>query len=74
MGPWGWRWTRRSSLPESRGRGVGGRTGSRLSFKDILPIGEEEEDLEVLCVSAEMETEHGSHVMCGVAVPFAKKA
>ena len=61
--------TRRSSLPESRG----GRTGSRLSFKDILPIGEEEEDLEVLCVSAEMETEHGSHVMCGVAVPFAKK-
>ena len=53
---------------------MGGRTGSRLSFKDILPIGEEEEDLEVLCVSAEMETEHGSHVMCGVAVPFAKQA
>ena len=64
--------TRRSSLPESGGQG--GRTGSRLSFKDILPIGEEEEDLEVLCVNAEMETEHGSHVMCGVAVPFAKKA
>ena len=43
---------RRSSLPESRG----GRTGSRLSFKDILPMGEEEEDLVFLCVGAEMET------------------
>ena len=74
MGPWGWRWTRRSSLPESRGRGVGGRTGSRLSFKDILPMGEEEEDLVFLCVRAEMETEPGSRVMCAVAVPFATKA
>ena len=44
--------TRRSSLPESRG----GRTGSRLSFKDILPMGEEKEDLVFLCVSPEMET------------------
>ena len=46
--------TRRSSLPESRG----GRPGSRLSFKDILPLGEEEEeeDLVFLCVSPEMET------------------
>ena len=44
--------TRRSSLPESRG----GRTGSRLSLKDILPMGEEEEDLVFLCVSAELET------------------
>ena len=52
--------------PESRG----GRTGSRLSFKDILPMGKEEEDLVYLCVSAEMETERGSHVMCVVAVPF----
>ena len=49
---------------------VGGKTGSRLSFKDILPLGEEEEDLVYLCVSAEMETERGSHVMCVVAVPF----
>jgi len=62
--------TRRSSLPESRG----GRTGSRLSFKDILPMGEEEEDLVFLCVRAEMETEPGSRVMCAVAVPFATKA
>ena len=53
--------TRRSSLPESRG----GRTGSRLSFKDILPMGEEEEDLVFLCVRAEMETEPGSRVVCG---------
>ena len=44
--------TRRSSLPESRG----GRTGTRLSFKDTLPMGEEEEDLVFLCVRAEMET------------------
>ena len=44
--------TRKSSLPESRG----GRTGSRLSFKDILPMGKEEEDLVFLCVSPEMET------------------
>ena len=35
---------------------VGARTGSRLSFKDTLPMGEEEEDLGFLCVSAEMET------------------
>ena len=35
--------TRRSSLPESGGQG--GRTGSRLSFKDTLPMGEEEEVL-----------------------------
>ena len=35
---------------------VGGKTGSRLSFKDILPLGEEEEDLVFLCVSPEMET------------------
>ena len=48
----------------------GGKTGSRLSFKDILPMGKEEEDLVYLCVSAEMETERGSHVMCVVAVPF----
>ena len=54
---------------------VGGeRTGSRLSFKDTLPMGEEEEDLVFLCVRAEMETEPGSHVMRAVAVPFAKKA
>ena len=53
--------TRRSSLPESRG----GRTGSRLSFKDILPMGDEEEDLVFLCVRAEMETEPGSRVVCG---------
>ena len=53
--------TRSSSLPESRG----GRTGSRLSFKDILPMGEEEEDLVFLCVRAEMETEPGSRVVCG---------
>ena len=62
--------TRRSSLPESRG----GRTGSRLSFKDILPMGEEEEDLVFLCVSAELETWLGSRVVCGVAVPLAEKA
>lgn len=61
---------RRSSLPESRG----GRTGSRLSFKDTLPMGEAEEDLVFFCVRAEMETEPGSHVMRAVAVPFAKKA
>ena len=54
---------------------VGGeRTGSRLSFKDTLPMGEEEEDLVFFCVRAEMETEPGSRVMCAVAVPFAKKA
>lgn len=52
----------------------GGRTGSRLSFKDILPMGEEEEDLVFLCVSAELETWLGSRVVCGVAVPLAKKA
>ena len=62
--------TRRSSFPESRG----GRTGTRLSFKDTLPMGEEEEDLVFLCLRAEMETETGSRVMCVVAVPFAKKA
>ena len=56
-------------MPESGGRG--GRTGSRLSFKDILPMGEEEEDLVFLCVRAEMGTEPGSRVMCVVAVPFA---
>ena len=50
---------------------VGGKTGSRLSFKDILPMGEEEEDLVFLCVRAEMGTEPGSRVMCAVAVPFA---
>ena len=44
---------------------VEGRTGSRLSFKDILPMGEEEEDLVFLCVRAEMETEPGSRVVCG---------
>ena len=43
----------------------GGRTGSRLSPKDTLPMGEEEEDLVILCVSAEMETEPGSRVVCG---------
>ena len=43
----------------------GGRTGSRLSPKDTLPMGEEEEDLVFLCVSAEMETEPGSRVVCG---------
>lgn len=54
---------------------VGGeRTGSRLSFKDTLPMGEEEEDLVFFCVRAEMETEPGSHVMRAVAVPFAKQA
>ena len=53
--------TRRSSLPESRG----GRTGSRFSFKDTLPMGEEEEDLVFLCVRAEMETEPGSRVVGG---------
>ena len=43
--------------PEGPGcQKVGGRTGSRLSFKDTLPMGEEEEDLVFLCVSAEMET------------------
>ena len=52
----------------------GGRTGSRLSFKDILAMGEEEEDLVFLRVSAELETWLGSRVMCGVAVPLAKKA
>ena len=52
----------------------GGTTGSRLSFKDILAMGEEEEDLVFLCVSAELETWLGSRVMCGVAVPLAKKA
>ena len=43
----------------------GGRTGSRLSLKDTLPMGEEEEGLVFLCVSAEMETEPGSRVVCG---------
>lgn len=34
---------------------VGGeRTGSRLSFKDTLPMGEEEEDFVFLCVTAEL--------------------
>ena len=33
---------------------VVGRSHSRLSFKDTLALGEEEEDF--LCVSAEMET------------------
>ena len=35
---------------------VGGRTGSRLSPKDILPMGEEAEDLVFLCESAEVGT------------------
>ena len=43
--------------------GSGGRTGSRLSFKDTHPMGEEEEDLVFLCVRAEMETEPGSRVV-----------
>ena len=43
----------------------GGRTGSRLSLKDTLPVGEEEEGLVFLCVRAEMETEPGSRVVCG---------
>lgn len=63
--------TRRSRLPENGG---GERTVSRLSFAHILPMGEEEVDLVYLCVSAELETWLGSRVMCGVAVPFAKKA
>ena len=33
---------------------TGGRTGSRLSPKDTLPMGEEEEDLVFLCVTAEL--------------------
>ena len=37
-------------------------------------MGEEEEDLVFLRVSAELETWLGSRVMCGVAVPLAKKA
>ena len=53
---------------------VWGRTLPRLSPKDTLPMGEEEEDLVFLCLRAEMETETGSRVMCVVAVPFAKKA
>ena len=32
---------------------IGGRTGSRLSPKDTLPMGEEEEDFVFLCVTAE---------------------
>ena len=44
---------------------------SCLKLQDILPMGEEEEDLVFLCVRAEMETEPGSRVMCAVAVPFA---
>ena len=48
--------------------------GRELSFTDILAMGEEEEDLVFLCVSAELETWLGSRVMCGVAVPLAKKA
>ena len=35
--------------------GGGRRTGSRLSFKDILPM-REEEDLLFLCMRSEMET------------------
>ena len=42
--------------PEGPGCQKVGGTGSRLSFKDTLPMGEEEEDLVFLCVSAEMET------------------
>ena len=33
---------------------IGGRTGSRLSPKDTLPMGEEEEDFVFLCVTAEL--------------------
>ena len=43
--------------PEGSGsQKVGGRFGSRLSPKDTLPMGEEEEDLVFLCVSAEVGT------------------
>ena len=35
---------------------IGGRTGSRLSPKDTLPMGDEEEDLVLLCVTAEVGT------------------
>ena len=60
---WGWRWDQKVQF--ARKWGAGGRTGSRLSFKDTHPMGEEEEDLVILCVSAEMETEPGSRVVCG---------
>ena len=33
---------------------IGGRTGSRLSSKDTLLMGEEEEDFVFLCVTAEL--------------------
>ena len=33
---------------------IGGRTGSRLSPKDTLPMGEEEEDFVFLYVTAEL--------------------
>ena len=35
---------------------VGGRTGSRLSPNDTLPMGEEKEDLVFLCMTAELGT------------------
>lgn len=68
---WGFRWDQNVRFAR---KGSGERTGSRLSFTDTLPMGEEEEDLVFLCVSAQPETWLGSRVMCGVAVPFAKKA
>ena len=52
---WSWRWDQKVQFARKYW-GVGGRTGSRLSFKDTLPMGEEEEDLVFLCVRAEMET------------------
>ena len=43
--------------PEGSGsQEVGGRSGSRLSPKDTLPMGDEEEDLVLLCVTAEVGT------------------
>lgn len=48
---------------------VGGeRTGSRLSFKDTLPMGEEEEDLVFFCVRAEMEAGEPCHACGGSAI------
>ena len=35
-------------------------------------MGEEEEDLVILCVSAEMETEPGSRVLCGGSAGLGK--
>ena len=52
---------------------VGGRTGSRLSPKDKLTMGEGAEDLVFLCESAEVELSWGAVSCVGWQCHFLKR-